>query len=283
MFSLLRRYPLTAFVFLAYGFSWLCWIPILDQIQTNPFKSAPNVLLRMLLGGYAPTLAALSMAAVIGGRRGVGDLLRRFKIWRVGASTYAIALLWSPVVVAISTLVYVALGGEIGYVHLPALLWVPVMFLAVIIFGPLAEELGWRGFALPRLLERYGAVRSSLTIGAIWTFWHAPLFWAAAGTSISGEPVTLLAITTYAVSVTGSCFVFTWLFQRSKGSVLICVLTHLSVNGTSVVVSYLMPELGPETTYHIWSIGAAVIGLATIGFIAFGRHSPIRATKGISA
>jgi hypothetical protein len=77
-------------------------------------------------------------------------------------------------------------------------------------FGPLGEELGWRGYLQPRLMERSSPVATSLVIGTVWTFWHTPLYWAPAGTSISGEPVTVLAVLYYLVQVTGLAFVFTW-------------------------------------------------------------------------
>jgi membrane protease YdiL (CAAX protease family) len=264
MSSLLRRHPLASFLVVAYGLSWLCWLPVLDRIQSNPFKSDPDVILRLLIGGWGPTLAALICTGVAGGWSAVKALLGRFKLRGARKSLLAVALLWNPLVMAGAVGAFVLTGGELGYIHWPAFIWMPVMFLAVSIFGPLGEELGWRGIALPRLLERHGPVTATLILGVFWTFWHAPLMWAAAGTSISGQPVTLFSVLAYLISVTGSGFVFTWLHLRGKGSVLLAFLAHLSINGTGVFLGFLLPELG-DNLYQLWLIGAGVTaGLAMI-------------------
>lgn len=256
-----RSRPLPSFVVLAYAWSWLCWIPILSRISANPFESEPSVLLRFLLGGYGPSIAAVAVTGLNGGKPAVRNLFGRLLQWRVERRVYAVALLWSPVVVALSVAIHVALNGALGFVYYPALLWVPVMFVVVSIFGPLGEELGWRGFALPHLLTKLGFAGASLVVGCIWTFWHAPLFWAATGTSISGSPVTMATVGLYLVSVTASSFVFTWVHQRSRGSVLLAVLAHMSLNGTAVALGFLLPELGASAGRRIWTIGVGVLVL----------------------
>ncbi len=263
MSSLARRYPSAVFTLLAFAFSWLCWVPVLDRIQANPFKSEPDVLLRLLLGGYGPSVAALAVAALGGGWDAVKALLARFKP-RGGGAAYMVALVWSPIVVAVSVLAFVTFGGDVGYVHSPALLWVPVMFAAVTVFGPLGEELGWRGFLLPRLLARRRSLAASVITGVVWTLWHAPLMTAAAGTSISGQPVTALSVLAYFVSVTASSVLFTWIFQRAKGSVLAPLLAHVSLNGTAVALGFLLPHLGATAAHTVWLIG---VGLLSVGVL----------------
>lgn len=259
--SFVRSHPLPSFVLLTYAWSWMCWIPILPRISANPFESEPAVLVRFLLGGYGPSIAAVAITGLNRGKSGVRSLLGRLLQWRVEPGVYAAALLWSPLVVALSVAIYVALEGTLGVVYYPALLWVPVMFAAVSIFGPLGEELGWRGFALPHLLAKLNAGAASLVMGCIWTFWHAPLFWAATGTSISGSAVTVGAVGLYLVSVTASAFVFTWVYQRSRGSVLLAVLAHISLNGTGVAMGFLLPELSASAGRQIWTIGVGVLVL----------------------
>lgn len=261
MSSFVRSYPLPSFILLAYAWSWLCWIPILPRISANPFESEPTVLMRFLLGGYGPSIAAFAITGLHSGKPAVRHLLHRLLQWRVERRVYAVALLWSPLVVALSVAIHIALKGTLGFVYYPALLWVPVMFVAVSIFGPLGEELGWRGFALPHLLTKLNVGGASLVTGCIWTFWHAPLFWAATGTSISGAPLTLGAVGLYLVSVTASAFVFTWVHLRSQGSVLLAVLAHISLNGTAVALGFLLPELGAPAGRQIWTIGVGVLVL----------------------
>lgn len=261
MLSFLRNHPLPSFVLLTYAWSWLCWIPILSRISANPFESEPGVLVRFLLGGYGPSITALVITGLNSGKPAVRSLLGRLRQWRVEGRVYAVALLWSPLVVAFSMAIHVALKGTLGFVYYPAVLWVPLMFVAVSIFGPLGEELGWRGFALPRLLAKFNFGEASLVMGCIWTFWHAPLFWAATGTSISGSPVTIGAVGLYLVSVTASAFLFTWVYQRSRGSILLAVLAHISLNGTGVAVGFLLPDLDASAGRLIWTIGVGVLVL----------------------
>jgi uncharacterized protein len=236
--------------------------------MANPFESEPAVLVRFLLGGYGPSIAAIVVTGLHSGKPSVRRLLGRLIQGRVDRQVYAVALLWSPLVVALSVAIHVALKGTLGYVHYPALLWVPVMFVGVSIFGPLGEELGWRGFALPHLLTKLDFAGASLVMGCIWTFWHAPLFWAATGTSISGSPLTLGAVGLYFISVTASAFVFTWVHQRSRGSVLLAVLAHISLNGTAVALGFLLPELGASASRRIWTIGVGVLVLLVAAIYA---------------
>lgn len=267
MSRLLQRYPIGSFLLLAYGLSWLCWLPIVDRIASNPFKSESDVLVRLLLGGYGPSLAALILIVTTDGRSGLRRLFERFRLRGSGRLGHIVALGWSPVLMALSVLVFVARGGEVGYVHWAALAWVPVMFAIVSIFGPLGEELGWRGYLLPRLLERRGPITASLWIGLAWTFWHAPLMLAAAGTSISGQPLTVMNVLAYLVSVTASSVLFTWIHLRTRGNLLAPILAHVSLNGTSVAVGFLLPHLEPAQTHVLWLISAALLSVAAIALL----------------
>ena len=259
-----QRYPIRSFLLLAYGLSWLCWLPIIDRISSNPFKSEPEVLVRLLLGGYGPSVAALILIAATGGRRAMRRLFERFRLRGSGRVGHAVALGWSPVLMSLSVFVFVARGGEVGYVHWPALAWVPVIFAAVSIFGPLGEELGWRGFLLPRLLERSGPIGASLSVGLVWTFWHAPLMMAAAGTSISGQALTVSNVLAYLVSVTASSVLFTWIHLRTRGNLFASILAHMSLNGTSVAVGFLLPHLEPAQTHALWLINVALLSVVAL-------------------
>jgi membrane protease YdiL (CAAX protease family) len=107
--------------------------------------------------------------------------------------------------------------------------------------GALAEELGWRGFLLPQLRKNRGAAVASLIIGVVWFSWHAPLFWSPIGTIVSGQPVTMQAVSAYFGFVVGVSFLFTWLYENTSGSVLLAVLFHASINAGIPFV--LFPDL----------------------------------------
>jgi membrane protease YdiL (CAAX protease family) len=135
-------------------------------------------------------------------------------------------------------LLFAAAGGTLGRIDVGRLALVPVALLAALPFGPLGEELGWRGFALPRLVKRYGAISASIIVGLVWTLWHTPLFWAPAGTSISGGPVTVSAVAAYAGVLIGNSFLYTWVLAHTRASLLMAVLIHAGFNADVVLLPF---------------------------------------------
>ncbi|HYG56634.1 MAG TPA: CPBP family intramembrane glutamic endopeptidase, partial [Symbiobacteriaceae bacterium] len=138
--------------------------------------------------------------------------------------------------------------------------WVlaPILFLVnVFLGGALCEELGWRGFMLPRLQERYGPARASLVLGVTWGLWHLPLFFIA-GTVQSRIPFLLFLLSTCA-----SSFLFTWVSDRGRGSVLLAVLLHAAINTTASVA-----PVAP----HDWTLLALTWGLVGVLYLAPARR-----------
>lgn len=183
----IKRHPLIAFFVLAYALTW--WVyPLL---QVSPYLGFPGLL--------GPALAAIIVAAVAEGRAGIKDLLGRVVRWRVGARWYAVAL-GLPAVLALATAgLHLLLGA-------PTPVWFGrVSVLDLIIFVLIiGEELGWRGYALPRLLVSRSALSASLILGVLWGAWHLPTFFVA-GTPQYGLPFSAFVLLTVAYSV-----VFTW-------------------------------------------------------------------------
>jgi len=217
---------------LAYLWSWTFWIPSVRAWQAGPQtpEHLAALLPFVLAGAYGPTVAALTLSGVLEGRSGVRALLARLFLWRVRPLWYLFALLFPSVLLLAGLGLFVWRGGWVGPVDPNGLVLVLPTLAAALPFGPLAEELGWRGFALPRLLERFTPTVASLILGGFWTFWHTPLFFGPAGTSISGRPVTLGAVLIYLAFVTGISCLFTWMALRTRGSVLLAVMLHLGIN-----------------------------------------------------
>lgn len=265
MKTCIRNHPILAFTIVAYLFSWACWLPVLGDIQADLFGSGAGVVALLTLGGYGPTVAAVLLSTIIGGWPALRDLLRKLLVWRAGLRWYFAVLLIGPVVYAGALYLYGAISGETGAVNYGLLPWIPVIVLASIPFGPLGEELGWRGFALPRLDASYGFVGSSMMLGVIWTFWHAPLFWAATGTAVSGFPVTVQSVSIFFLAVTGSSFIYTWVFRNTHGSVLMAVLLHLSLNAAGTVAGMLFPEMNAEDQQSAYYYYVAVLWALVFG------------------
>ena len=134
--------------------------------------------------------------------------------------------------------------GEIGGFDNMAYLSIPTILLAGLYAGPLGEELGWRGFLLPEFQKRYSNLKSAIIIGLIWFIWHIPLWWAPFGTLVSGEPISLIPVITYFTMLICLSIIITWLVINSKGSVLIAILFHLSINAGIALLFY--PELNMD-------------------------------------
>jgi len=263
--QLLRRHPLISFFVMAYAISWtyvivflIVW-PLPDTIVTD----TPELL--------GPVVAGFVMTAVMGGRAGVRQLLRRFVMWRVPAAWYVYAL------VAIPALYFIGVAlvpGALGSFKAPSLsMWLlyPVLFIVVMVLdGPLLEEPGWRGFALPRLQARWGPLVGTLILGVMWGAWHAPQYFtktfaaANGGLSASGVIVFLLAAVIFSVLIT-------WAFNHTAGSLLIAILIHTAINFTQAFTSDLFPAAAYNEVVPVAVFGAAavLVVVATRGRLGF--------------
>lgn len=139
---------------------------------------------------------------------------------------------------------YSLLVGQIESFDNTAFLTIPTILWAGLYAGPLGEELGWRGFLLPEFQKRLTNLKSAVIIGVIWFIWHIPLFWAPFGTLVSGTPIGILPVLTYFIMLICLSIIITWLVINSKGSVLIAILFHLSINAGIALMFY--PELNSD-------------------------------------
>ncbi len=229
--SLIQRHPIATFFVLSYMFAWSTWIGVgLFVLNATTSLVVP--------GAWAPTAAALIVTALLDGRVGVRALLRSVLRWRVALRWYFIAALGPTTVALAAIFAHVLLGGTAPSLATiaarfgiasedAALLFVllPFIFIGTIFAGgPIAEELGWRGFAQPRLQAHIGPARAGVVIGVLWALWHLPLFFvvpAATGNIPLGWYVPL---------VTAFGVLFAWLYNRGGGSVLLCIVLHTGIN-----------------------------------------------------
>ena len=219
---------LLKFFLLTYAFTWVCFISVV-KMSHAPRPTAPaTAILRgslLLLGTFAPALMALGVTARDEGRRGVGALLRRTIQWQVGWRWYLFAVGYMPamklsvaLVYRLTTGVWPRFGTDSWY----------VIVLAIIISTPVqaGEEIGWRGYALPRLARRFGFARASLLLGLIWACWHLPVFFLR-GADKHGQSFPIWTLQVVALSVA-----ITWLYAGTDGSLLLTTLMHSAVNQT---------------------------------------------------
>jgi uncharacterized protein len=265
------------FAALAYGWSWVCWWPILNDIKPNLLSMEPLAIARMLGGGFGPSAAAIILSLLIGGPREAGALLSRLVRWKVGGLWYLLAVLFAPLVILGGVGIYATLGHDVGAVRWDHW-WIIAAFYGVAPFlGPLLEETGWRGFAQPVLFNRYGIFVTGAIVGTLWTFWHAPLWLAKEGSSLSGGDFTAVGLACYWLFLVGQSIFVAWLLSKARGSVLIAMLVHQGMNAGAIGWLFYDIAAGDKSLVFeqlpviaIW----AVIGLGLVFGAMRGRVRP---------
>ena len=238
--SYLLKRPIVSFLgfaLLAFFITWVTGLPVVlsthgDLVGINarhpvahplpiPF---PLVVLLLVIGDYGPALAAVIVTAIESGRSGVRDLRQQFRRWRVSWAWFAAALLIPIMVRPAALAISVLRGGST-----PHWFYAPQpLLLSFIAFGPWGEELGWRGYAQPRLQQRFGALRASILVGTAWFLWH---FWTSltpAGASLN-DTAHLIANPVWFMLLAESVLM-AWLYNSTRGSLPIAWAFHAGIN-----------------------------------------------------
>jgi uncharacterized protein len=229
--GLLARHLLVFYSIIAYAFCWLVWLPFVlskDGAGILSYTSPIGADLTLYISTFGPALAAFIMTGITEGMPGIRRLLKQIVLWRVGLRWYLFALVGLPAILVFGAIVVPGnlasfksmnpLSSVMAY--LPYLIY-PVLLVG----GPLGEEPGWRGFALPRLQRRYGPLLGTLILGPVWAFWHLPVWltaWRDAGMQ------NLYNVVLFVLFISLWTFVFTWVFNNTRGSVLMAILLHAS-------------------------------------------------------
>jgi membrane protease YdiL (CAAX protease family) len=237
------KHPVLSYYALVFAISWG---GILALVAPGGIPGRPEDVARLfpftLAALFAgPSVAGVAMTALVSGKSGLRDLAARLLRWRVGAAGWAAALLTGPVLVA------AVLFGLSLYSpdFLPGLLTTDDT-LGLVVFGlgwglaggGLLEELGWTGFAVPALRQRYGALTTGLIAGLLWGTWHLLIaFWASRGlageASLSGFIAGFLAF--YFVALPAYRVLMVWLYDHTA-SLLLAMLMHAVFSASTIVL-----------------------------------------------
>ncbi len=243
------RRPLVTFFLLTYALMWACFITV--AVAGIPIY-APLGGVLVLLGTFAPSLMALWITARTEGEGGVRVLLGGVLRWRVPARWYLFALAYIPaikltaaVVHRLATGEWPRFGDEPWYLILPA--------IAVSTPVQAGEEIGWRGYALPRLAARFGLARASILLGLIWGCWHLPQFFIPEADTY-GQSFFV-----YVLQVTALSVAIAWLYARTNGSLLLVMLLHSAVNNAKDIVPSAVP--GANSTF---GLSASLVAWLTV-------------------
>jgi membrane protease YdiL (CAAX protease family) len=234
----------------------------------------------LFLGAFGPMVAAVVLTAQEGGRAGLRSLLSRVVRWRVAPVWYVVALL-GPIVLTLGAMALQlvvfsgqppSLGAMVG--ALPTVLALSVYMLIQVGIG---EEIGWRGYALPKLQTGYSALVSSMILGVIWTLWHLPLFFTPT-TIYSNTPFWLFLVFLLPFSI-----LIGWVLNSTGGSVLMVMILHAVMNASTGPLWRTIPD-GATTisNTNIWLIQAALLWVAAIVvMLVYGASNLSRKPKQI--
>ena len=236
----IARHPLQCFLVLTLVLSWLPVVPYL--LGAFPVPLLP----------CGPFLAAIFTAGLVGGRKGLRSYFRRLIQWRVGVGWYAIALLapiagWS-LVAYLNVLLGAASPESAQLAGWSTIITTTLIFLINPLTGAL-EEPGWRGYALPLLLQRHSALVGSAVLGVIWMLWHLPMF--LAGQLLSADAALVFTLT----------FIFTLVYLHTGGSVPVAFLLHATVNSAA---GFFIPLFTGDDRARMYWLAAALCAVIVL-------------------
>ena len=247
-------FPLVAYFVLAYALSWLILVPAGFGLLPD---SSAGVLSNV--APFGPAVAAFVVTALTGGRPAVGGLLRRLVQWRVGVGWYLLVILGIPLVELLGAF------AVLGSVPLDDLTqnwtlfftgYLPAVLITLVMVG-VAEETGWRGFALPRLQDRHGPFLGTAVLSVAWAAWHLPNLLFGGWTGLSYALWLALTI--------ASAFIYTWVFNNTAGSILIAALLHAAINKGSGLTVGLVPGL--EDAFYVQVYAAIAIAFVAVAIV----------------
>ncbi len=237
---------------LTYAVMWTLFFTV---VVTGIPAYAPLGAVLLLLGTFAPSLVALWLTSRAEGDSGVRALLSRVLRWRVATRWYLFALAYIPAIKLTAALIHrVATGTWPRFGDEP---WYAI--LAAIAFSTpfqAGEEIGWRGYALPRLAARFGLGRASILLGLIWACWHLPQFF------IPEADTYQQSFFVYVLQVTALSVAMAWLYARTNGSLLLVMLLHAAVNNAKDIVPSAL--LGATNTF---GVSASLVAWLTVALL----------------
>lgn len=250
---LITQHPLLAFFVIAFAGEWIAFLPLV--LAQNGLGLLPYTIPEV--GGPFPvsyyfvalaailstTLASFTVTAIIAGKAGVRQLLRRYVLWRVGLRWYLLVLVGVPLIQLAFSSVFLGIAPLTAFIQRWPLYFTTFLpqVLIIGIATQIWEEGGWSGFAVPNLQQRFGAWRAMLIFGPLWALYHLPAFFVPGlifdhkvGAITMIVQMVLLIIVAVLTRI-----VMTWVFNNTKGSILIAILLHAALDASNSGSDYI--------------------------------------------
>jgi len=233
---------------IVFALSWALWFAA-DAISSPVLRG-----FLYFIGVFIPGIASLAFTYREQGSHALRSLLQRLVKVDVGARWFAFALFFMFVVkLLVAGIIRISSGAWPAFGNEPVPLMFGAAIISTVIGGQAGEELGWRGYALPRMARTMGLGPASLQLGLIWALWHLPFFYILGGDKAGQSfPFYLLQVMATSVAVA-------WLYMKTSGSLLVTMLFHAAVNNTKDIVPSALAQPGDP-----WLLRASPVGWLTL-------------------
>ena len=261
--TFIRRHAISLFYVLTFVISLGTFLLILGP--DGFFATGSDIAGAGALAIAGPAIAGVLITGVVDGRPGLRSLVSRFLRWRVGARWYAVALLTGPLVMSATVFGLSIWSSDFrpDIVTSDDRAGIVATGIALGLVGPFLEELGWTGFALPRLRRHHGVLTTGLLMGVVWGAWHFPLF-AGTRDPEGSVPAALLVVTLLFAWLPAYRVLMVWVYDRTE-SILIAYLMHVPVSATAFILSKeAAPGTAAVTTVLVWGAAFWVIVAAAV-------------------
>jgi membrane protease YdiL (CAAX protease family) len=240
----IQRHPLPSYFSIAYIIKWILLIPF--TLAAWGIISG-DWTIAFVLATFGPCVAGIIMINLMEGRAGLSSLRERVRQWRVGWKWLLFIFAGIPALVMLG--IVIQPGALAGFLGVSALVVVryPLYYFGVWFGGGgLNEEVGWRGFALPRMQPRYGPLWGTLFLGVVHCFWHLEEFLTPAqgGGPGTGWAPFLINLPIFLLEVLGFSIMMTWIFNHTRGSLFAAISAHASVDTPQLALIPLFPAVG---------------------------------------
>lgn len=281
--TFIKRHTVLTFFVLAFAISWIGILLLIGGPGAIPGvgEQVERLSLFVMLAWLAgPSIASVLLTGLVDGRAGLRELLSRLLRWRVGVRWYMVALLTAPLLY-LAALLPLALFSP---AFLPGIFTTSdqasrlVMGVAYgLIGGGFLEELGWTGFAVPKLRLRYSALTTALIVGVLWGAYHfSVVFWMSGG-NIGGIPLALFLTVRAVDLLVGGLpayrLLLVWLYERTGGSLLVAMLMHASLTASMLILGPLALAGAPFLIYLLVSSAATWIVVAAVALANRGQRA----------
>lgn len=268
MKSAIRRHPTAAYILLAFSWTWLiAFTMLLTGLADDVTNPSPLFILGGILSNVSPSLAALLVTRINGGREAVKKLTGGFRVKSQRGWTL-ITLLIVPATTVLTTLLSSFVFREYRFALVAPMI---AMGLVWPLFSGFGEEFGWRGYLLPRLIKRFGLKKAAVLLGILWEVWHLPMHYMAY--KAYGAYMIPAFLTVGFLNLTLNAVIMAIIFAANKGSIKLMVLYHYTITASSIILGALFAtEASPMFTVYETIVSCTLFAITAIVLYLKNKH-----------